>query len=146
MSGSIIVATKAAIVSTLQARAGLTGILVQYADEVDLARRERFYLGDVDEGDHEAVALRSGRRKREENFTLHLFVEVVGKASAQANETRALLLAQEAEEALADDPRLGGVSGLAFATVEGLTLQTSTTTEGPMTRADIRIRAKGRLL
>lgn len=146
MSGSIIVATKAAIVSTLSARPALSGVQVTYSDEPELARRERLYLGDVDEGDHDPAALRSGRRLREENFTLHLYAEVVGKPNAAANELRTLELVREAEEALADDPKLGGVPGLSFATVEGLTLRTSMTTEGPLTRADLRIRVKGRLL
>lgn len=146
MSGSIIVATKAAIVAVLAARPALSGVQVSYWDDVATARRERLFLGDVDEGDHDPVALRQGRRLREENFTLHLMAEVTGKSNPAANEARTLELIREAEEALADDPKLGNLPGLAFAVVEGLTLRTSHSTEGPITRADLRIRVKGRLL
>lgn len=147
MSGSMIVATKKAILQELAGRPGLTGVQMAYADDTETAQRERLFFGDVDENDHEPLALRAGRRLREENFTLHLFVEVVGRGAYDVNEQRALDICQEVEEYLADTPKLGDrVPGLVTALSEGLNLRTSASTDGPVSRVDLRIRVKGRLL
>lgn len=147
MAGTTMADAKAALVAALRVRAGLTGVQVDYADQGGTARRQRIFLGDIEDNDHEPVALRAGRRRREENYTLAVIVEVIGVSPApENNERRALELAREVEECLADDPTLGRTPGVVTALVGGMDLSTSETTDGPQTRVAVRVAVKARLL
>jgi hypothetical protein len=148
MAGSTMVAFKSALVVNLAALPGMAGVKVSYADPGDKALKENVWCGRITDNEHEAVALRAGRRRREENFTAEVFIEVVGtRLTAERAETRALALGLVLEEYLADNPKLdGSVDGLAFAVISSMELATLETTEGPQTRLTVGIYVKARLL
>lgn len=146
MAGSTIVVFKSALLAALQARAGLTGVQTEYADKPNTSRREILFFGATEIGDTEYPVMRAGRIKREENYTVRVHVVVAGQPTPVANETRALAIAREVEEYLADNPTVGDASGVLFALVEGMTVTTLETTDGPYTEMDIAVAVKARLL
>jgi hypothetical protein len=148
LAGTTITAVKAALVSQLSTLPALSGVQITYADPGDTARKESIWCGTVRDADHEPVALKAGRRRREENYELLVHVEVMGtRLTPQRTEERATALALVVEEHLADNPNLSGeVPGLLFAVVGGLEMTTDQTTAGPRTFMSIRINVKSRLL
>lgn len=148
MAGSVMAAVKAALVTQLAALPSLAGVQVTYADPGEVARKENIWFGRVRDNDHEPVALKAGRRRREENFTLDCMVEVGGtRLSPQASEERAIALGTAIEEHLADYPKLqDAVDGVAFCVISGMELFTDQTTNGPRTVLTINIDVKARLL
>jgi hypothetical protein len=145
MAGSTIAAFKNALVTALQARPGLANILVDYAENPTLARREYIYLGAVQNGDQTDPVMRAGRIKREENYVVHVMVRVLGNPTPYDNEVRALALAQEVEEYLADTPQ--PTASVMWALVSGMAVDTvEQPTDGPDTLVDISVSVKARLL
>ena len=148
MAGSIMVSFKTKLLAELAALAGTTGVKMSYADPGENALKENIWFGRIYDSEVDPVALRAGRRRREENFTVEVFVEVGGvRLTPERCETRALELGQLVEEYLADHPKLDDtVDGLLFAVVSGMDLFTSQTTDGPLTRQTISVDVKARLL
>lgn len=145
--GSSIVAVKDGLLALLVADEDMAGVQVSYGDTGDTARRERVWLGDVEEAIHEPAVLKAGRRRREETYQITAHVEVVGKPSPQANEARALALAHAIEDTLADDPTVGGTVPVGgWAIVNRLMMETGDTTDGVLTHVEVNILVKGRLL
>ena len=108
MATSTIPALKAALLSLLQARAGLSGVQVTYGMPAvsPPPRREFIALTDAD-GDQETAAL--GRTRREEVYRLKVLCSVLREGSDQQSATeRAFALAAEIVSALRADPSVTG--------------------------------------
>lgn len=148
MAGSTMVDFKSTLVTALAALPAMSGVKVSFADPGETALKENVWCGRIRDNEHEAVALKSGRRRREENYTVDVFVEVTGtRLTVETAETRALALGLALEEYLADNPKLDGtVSGLLFAVVSGMELSSVESTDGPHTRLTVSIDVKARLL
>lgn len=139
-------AFKAAAKVALASHASLAGVQVAYGDPGGTGRRERLWLGDTEDGSQEPVALRSGRRRRDEEYVLSIHAEVIGSGKTpEATEARAVALATVVEEIVADSPTLG-VPNVLWALVSGQDMATSETTDGPRTVITTRITIRGRLL
>mgnify|MGYP003648659320 FL=1 len=148
MAGSIMVTFKTKLLSELTSIPGTAGVKMSFGDPGENALKENIWFGRIFNNEHDAVALKAGRRRREENFTLEVYVEVGGtRLTPERSETRALELGLLIEEYLADNPKLDGtVDCLLFAVVSGMELFTSSTTDGPLTRYTISVDVKARLL
>lgn len=148
MSGSIMVTFKTKLLAELAALPGTAGVKLSFGDPGETALKENIWFGRIYNNEHDAVALKAGRRRREENFTLETYVEVGGtRLTPERSETRALELGLLIEEYLADNPKLdGNVECLLFAVVSGMELFTSSTSDGPLTRYTVSIDVKARLL
>lgn len=148
MSGSIMVTFKTKLLAELAALPGTDGVKLSFGDPGENALKENIWFGRIYNNEHDAVALKAGRRRREENFTLETYVEVGGtRLTPERSETRALELGLLIEEYLADNPKLdGNVECLLFAVVSGMELFTSSTSDGPLTRYTVSIDVKARLL
>ncbi len=150
MSGTTVVAVKAAVRDALAALSGtggpLSGVQVSYANPGSSARRETVYLGDVEDGEHEVAAFRSGTVPRREVYLLPVLVEVTGKPSVEANETRAVAIGTVVEETVCADPTLGGVANVASVVPAGFALQTDDTDAGlHLSRLTVLLRVTARL-
>ena len=106
MAGSIMSTYKARLLTQLQASSDLSSVQVSYAQPGLNQRRESVYLGDIETNTHTPEALASGRRRRIEEFTCEVFVQVSSKPTPQTCEARAVELANAVETVLADDPQL----------------------------------------
>lgn len=147
MAGSTIVAVKQALVTQLKALDGMGAVSVSYAHPGERGSKEILYCGAVRNGDHEAVALKAGRRRREENYDLDIEIAVSGTRLTEArSETRAIVIGTLVEEYLADNPTIGDVPNVRFVVVSGIEMQTITTTNGPLTQLTLTVSIKARLL
>jgi hypothetical protein len=147
MAGSTIVAVKQALITNLSALGGLSSVHISYAHPGEKGRKENLWLGAVRDGEHEATALKLGRRRREENYEVELHVEVGGtQLSPERSEERAIVIGTLVEEYLADNPKMGGVINVLFAVVTGIDMHTLNTTNGPLTQLMLTISVKARLL
>ena len=139
---------KTKLIEVMAAMPEMAGVKISFADPGENALKENVWLGRIYDNEHDPVALKAGRRRREENFTLEIYVDVGGtRLTPERCETRALELGLLIEEYLADNPKLdGAVDGLLFAVVSGMELFTSQTTDGPYTRHTVSVDVKARLL
>lgn len=143
---STVAATKKALVSVLGGL--MDGVQVTYADDVRAPRKQRVYCGDVEENSAEPSAMRAGKVRTMEDYTLRVVVLVDSKGGVMAAETRALELIGVLEDALALDPKLTGAAeapGILFATFGGYTLSSSLVSEGEarsMAEVDIMVKAR----
>lgn len=146
MAGSTIVAVKQSLVTDLKAIGGMADVSISYAHPGERGGKEIVYCGNVRSGEHDPVALRAGRRLREENYDLDVHVIVSGtKLTEDGSETRALVLGKLIEEHVADNPKLNTVN-VAFAVVSAIELETLSTSNGPLTQLTLTVSVKARLL
>lgn len=144
MNSSTVVTVKKAMVTTLQARAGLAGIQVSYAHPGDKLEPDSIWMGDV-RGHHEIAALRAGRKVRNEEYTLDVIVSVLkAGGDVQDAEDRAFVLFIEVEGALADDPRLGGTV-LEWAKAGEFTTTVGMTETGGLAEIKLGVECRARL-
>jgi len=142
---STAVAVKTALVDLL---GPLTGVQVSYGDDVRAPRKERIYFGDIETADAAPVAMRSGKARTEEDYSIAAFLLVDSKKGQAACETRLYVLLGILEDLLATDPKLSGATvppGILFATFGGYTLSTSIISEGEhrsMIEAEIFVKAR----
>lgn len=115
---SVIPTVKAAIISTLQARAGLEDVHVVYAWDGPAMEPESIFLDppeDVQTGQSRIPTLKAGRKARQETFNITVVVQVdqpEGTAdTAATTEARAYELMAEVENMLADDPGIAAIVG-----------------------------------
>lgn len=108
MNRSVVPTVRQAIVDRLRLRAGLSGIQVEPTHPGAAIEEETIFLGDAHDGKHEIANLKAGRKSRNEEFTLDVYVAVLtpGNSATEA-EQRAFALLGEVESMLADDPRVG---------------------------------------
>lgn len=145
-SGTTLVSAKVALVERLNSRPGLDGVLVSYGDPGAQGRRELISVGDARFSEQSPVHLRAAPSRREENYDLDVTVAVLGKPTNEKNELRAVELVHEIEETVSDDPTLGGVEGVLFATVSEMSFKTDQTGDGPVTTVIVTLEVKARLL
>ena len=144
MAGSAVVAAKSALVNALAGRPGLADVAVSYAWPGDALERVALYLGNVT-GRHDPAGMRAGRKSRDEEFVVEVFVEVRADGEPQeVADERAVAVAREVEDALADDPTLAS-SSLLWARVETYELRQSATTEGRWAGVRLGVRCRSRL-
>jgi hypothetical protein len=142
---STIIPAKLAIVSSLKARPALTGVLISYADPGDKSRREQIFCSEVRVSEQSPVALKTGRRKRDEEYEIDVIVDCYSKTTPSSAETRCMEMVAELEDELADDTTIQGTDGILWATVTDMRLRTTETGDGPYARAIITITVRGRL-
>lgn len=118
MSTSTIPAFKAALLTQLQARAGLTGVQVSYGYPGPLPEPEYIWLADVS-GSQQLAQM--GRRSREEDFSLTVLIKTevsgVQPADQKTATERAFTLMGELEAQLRTDPTVTGT--VRVAQIEG---------------------------
>lgn len=110
MAYSTIPAAKSALLTTLGARAGLTGVLLAWGVPMDepSANRERVYIGDAVNVQRTWAQL--GRYRIDEDYALHIFVEVYQEGDDQRTcEERMWAIVAEVEQAAVVDITLTGV-------------------------------------
>lgn len=147
MAGTTQAALKANLKTRLAVRPGLSSVQVGYGDPGGTSRRQRVWLGSTTDGEVEPVALRAGRRRRDETYVLKVHVEVIAAhPTPEGNEARAVELVREVEECLADDPTVGAVPNLLWAVVSALGMDTTETPDGPRTVVTLDLTAHARLL
>ena len=148
MASTTMYAVKAALLTKLQADATLTNIQVTYADSGGAMRRESVFMGDINSSEQVPESLSSGRRRRIEDYTLDVHVVVQSKAAGvQEAEERAVALAAAVEGVVSDYPQLGGgVTGLMFCEVSGMSMSSSEAgADGPRIFCTVHVRVKARL-
>ena len=145
MAGTTMAAAKSAL-KTMTSKAVGAGVLVTYGDPGELARTECIYIGAAVDNSHDPVALRSGPRMRDEDYTVNIHVEVSSKGTPEATEARAVVLGTAIETAIAADPKLLNTTNVLWAVVSGMSLDTSQTSEAPRTVLEIAVTVKARLV
>lgn len=135
---------KQRIITALQARAGLAGVTVSYgapssSDEID---PEMIFLGDVRFSQAWAAL---GARRRDEDYTIDLTVHVYQDGDEeQVVEERLWALFGEIEQALRDDPTLGGLLAM-DAEIDGGEQTTRPSDPGGwVSRLSLRVRCRSR--
>lgn len=141
MAGTTMVTVKEEVFTQLSTL--ITGAKVFYGDPGDKAPRECVIIDNIEEGEVEPVALRSGRRKRDEEYILTIRVEVASKHTPLDSEKRAVAIGTTIEEYLADNTDLGGK--VAWAIVSGSTMRTNQTDQ-VRTVLDYEVTVRARLL
>lgn len=125
MSGTNIVAAKAAILALLQAAPALAGVQVEYTFPGRTLERETIYGGKItfqqDYSTFASPTVTSGRQPRRETAVLSWHIEVrQADLDAPGADLRAVQLGGVLEDIIASDPTLGGQSGiLALAITSG---------------------------
>lgn len=129
-------------------------VLVSYAQPVETPRRETIHLGDVEDGEQTPVALRAGRRKRQEDYTLSVVVTVASSPTPEKTDARAAALAGAVEEFLADHPKLydeagpgpAPVPGLIAALASGVNLTTGLSSDGAVSTLTLTVAVKAQIV
>jgi hypothetical protein len=135
---STVPTVKAQLVSLLDARPGLDGVLVAYAVPPDLPEREAIYLDRV-AGVHNVTVTTGGRVPRDEQYTIDLIVRVLDSDGEPADaEARAFVLLGEVENLLANTPRLS-LSVIDWAEARGYELDTTQYQDGALARIKLGI-------
>ncbi len=120
MSTSTIPAVKDALVARLRAHPTLAGVQVERSHPGDTLEQEAVWLGRVI-GSNSWVAMRAGRKPRDESYTVQVFIEVIMPGEPEtAAEDRVLACYGALEDVIAEDPRLGvtGVESMRVAEYE----------------------------
>jgi len=121
------------------------GVQLTYGDAGGLARKERVWLGSVENGDSQPPAFRAGKQRRRESYVLHIWIEVV-LSTPQLAEARAIALAGAIEDMIASDPKVSATPNLLFARCDGLEMDTTEHAEGALTSVDVSVYCEGDVL
>jgi hypothetical protein len=140
-----IIAAKTALIDALKSRPALDGVLISYADPGDKARREQMFCSEVRSSEQSPVALKQGRKKRDEEYELDILVDCSSKTTPETAESRCMELVAELEDELAEDTTIRATDGILWATVTDMRLKTVETGDGPISRATVTITVRGRL-
>lgn len=135
---STIPAVKAKLKTMAQARAGLSGIQVEYGDAGQFARSEGIRLGPTDIASQDNVSMRSDIRSMRETYVVHVLCESTRRTPELA-ETRAMALAGEITDMIARDSTLESTTYVLWAVVSGMELDTDEGPEQTRTVVDIEI-------
>ena len=129
-TSSTVPAVKAALVSLLTT--ALPSTQVTYGRPADsMLSRNCVWLGRAAGADRIPV-MSAGRKVREQTYSVTVFVWVAKpRGTVEAAEDEAHDLLAEVEDALADDPALGGVDGLIHATAGTWEAEADLAKEGP---------------
>lgn len=147
MTTSTMAALKTNLKVALLQEGTLAGVQVLYGDPGGLGQKEVIWLGSTETGSQEIASLRSGKKRRRESYLLHVYVEVMSKATPEANEARAVALAGVLEDLVATDPKVSDTPNLLFCFVEGYEMDTTEVGgTGPRTVIDVSLQCEGNLL
>ena len=148
MAGTTMVAFKSKMVELISAMPEFDGVKVSYADPGDKALKENVWFQRITLNDVEPVALRTGRRRRDETYQAELVIEVSGtRLTPERAEARSLELGLHIEEYLADNPKLdGSLPDLITALMLTQRLSCSETDQGPTAIHVLTIEVRARLL
>lgn len=150
MAGTTISVAKQAIfdgITTALAADGDTSTVVTYYSEpADRPVKEYVYMGTLTLGTEEAVTLRSGRRKRDEEYVTRCIVVTSGsgRVTVQDIEERATIIGEVIETWIADNTSLGGA--VDWCVVTGLELDNILTPDGVVSALQYDITCRKRLL
>jgi hypothetical protein len=144
MAGTIMATYKARLLTQLQANSTLSSLQVTYAEPGQSHRREAVFLGDIDNNTHIPESLSSGRRRRIEEFSCEVFVQVSSKPTPQTCEARAVELANAVETVVADDPQLNDLSQLMWTQLRSMSM-TTVEADQPVCQIRMLIDARARL-
>lgn len=104
---STVPTVRAQLITLLTARAGLAGVTIEQCHPLEAIDDEAIYLGQS-RTTSDIPTIRAGRKARQEQYTLDVWVEVVRDGpTAQSASERSWALVGEIEDMLADDPSLG---------------------------------------
>lgn len=147
MAGTTMAAVKANLKTALLARAGLSGVKVTYGHPGGNATgREIIWLGSTNtEGTQTVPSMRAGTKRRHEDYTLNVYIEVLGH-SPEKCEQRACSISAEIEDYIASDTSVNSTPGVAWAIVTGMEMDTAETVDGSRTVIRIQVSVKGNLL
>lgn len=107
LTHSTVSTVKSQLLSMLQARPNLANVQVFYSWPADVQQTEAIYFGEA-RGEHTYPVLKSGRKPRQETYSLDIYIDVAGNGpTSQQTEERAWALAAEVEDTIANDPTLG---------------------------------------
>lgn len=115
MSTTTAPVVRAQLISLLATRPAITAVnpatgmpvLVAHVWQGQADKQEHIYLGNTS-ADLEFATIRSGRKKREEDYTVDIVIDVeIPTDWGPSSETRAFALAAEVDDMLADDPAIG---------------------------------------
>lgn len=107
MSTTTAPVVRAQLVSLLAARPALAAVLVTHVWQGQADKQEHIYLGNTS-ADIEFATIRAGRKKREEDYTVQVIIDVDAPTDwGPTSETRAFVLSAEVDDMLADDPAIG---------------------------------------
>ena len=144
---STVSAFKAALVTRLRARTLILAdeVQVEYGDPEAPERAEAIILAGITGGDQEPAALKSGTRRRRENYIVDAWVVVRSKTEFEANELRAIELAAEIEDELAVTPKFDEVPNLLWARPIAVEITTARLESKPRTTVQLSIDVHGNL-
>lgn len=142
MAASTIPAAKAALLSALRGRSGLSGVVVEWAAPVRPSpQAEAIYVDDAIDVQREWISL--GAQRLDETYALQVRVETIaygdGSDVRQTVEERLWELVAEIEQAVRDDLTLGGVLHGKGAKPDGVDPFTYPTDDGWIAHALVRI-------
>lgn len=148
MASSVIVALRQAVITGLQAQAGLSGVQVTYGwPGDDLAQRTRIFTNRA-RAEQSPASLRAGRTYRDEAGSFDVIIQVAQVAgSAYDADTTAIGLGLVVEEWIADNRTavVASVPGLLFITAGGWELRNLYNDAGSLTELTYAIDYRARL-
>lgn len=98
---------RAALIAALQDRLAMKDVAVTHVWQGQADEQQRVYLGNTS-ADLAFATIRAGRKKREEDYTIQLIIDVEDPTDwGPASEARAFELAGDVDDLLAADPALG---------------------------------------
>lgn len=104
---STIPGVKTELLRLLQAEPALANVGITYSPPRELKRASIYFTGTT--FTHALATIRSGRKNRDELYTLRLEIAACGPGQASPSaEARAFELLETIENVLADNPNLGG--------------------------------------
>lgn len=113
MATSSVPACKAGILALLDAAAGLAAVQTEWAHPGEKIMHESIFMLDAEFTEESVAALRTTPRPHTENYTVPVVVDIVAAGDdARAAEERAYELAGHIENAIRNDPTLGGATTL----------------------------------
>jgi hypothetical protein len=151
MATSAVPATEKALIQAMRSHQALSGVLVSPAWPGADSDREMVFLGyELLDWNLEVPTMKSGRKHRDETFTLQViawvFMESLHPSEVQKATDRAHELIDVVDDILADDPTLGGVECLSWALPADGSRNVGPVDKGYAVEATRNVSAKARLL
>ena len=145
-TSSTVVPVKTALVSLLTSAINDSTVQVLYGRPNDsLVQRESVFVADVTYS-AEVANVKAGRKQYDEDYSVDVVFTVArGRGVGADTEARVFALFEFLRDLLADDVSLGGVDGLAWATLASVTAQTAQESEGPVSVLVATVKCRARI-
>lgn len=146
-TSSTVTAARARIVSLLTANGALSGVQISHGYPGEgLIKRKSIYVDRVT-GRHTIANIKSGRKQRDEEYTVTVGIAVIrDKGTIAAAESEAFDMLEEVEDMVADDPSLGDLDGIVHATAGEFRVFSELTSGGPACVIEFDIDVRARLI